>query len=62
MDLHDKLDSLCVACRRRVNWKPDIRLEQLCDRCWRLIAPQLVEETETLLPPAPTSELVHPDG
>ena len=33
----------------RVSWNPDIKLEQLCDRCWRLVGPQLVEETESLL-------------
>ena len=49
MDIHDKLDSLCVGCRRRVSWNPDLTLEQLCDRCWRLIAPHVVEEIETLL-------------
>jgi hypothetical protein len=49
MDVRDKLESLCVACRRKVMWDPDIRLEQLCDRCWRLVAPLLVEESETLL-------------
>jgi hypothetical protein len=49
MELQDKLDSLCVACRRRLIWNPEIKLEQLCDRCWRLVAPQLVEENETLL-------------
>jgi hypothetical protein len=47
--LDDKLDSLCVSCRRRVRWDPNLRLEQLCDRCWRLIAPEMVEESETLL-------------
>jgi hypothetical protein len=46
--LVDNMDSLCVSCRRRVRWDSDTRLEQLCDRCWRLLAPLLVEETETL--------------
>ncbi|HEX2234903.1 MAG TPA: hypothetical protein VHK89_01370 [Actinomycetota bacterium] len=47
--LLDRLDCLCVSCRRRVRWDPDTRLEQLCDRCWRLLAPMVVEESETLL-------------
>jgi hypothetical protein len=47
--LEDKLPYLCVSCRRRVSWHPDTKLEQLCDRCWRLVAPEMVEESETLL-------------
>jgi hypothetical protein len=49
MTLEDKLPYLCVSCRRRVGLDPDTKLEQLCDRCWRLIAPEMVEESETLL-------------
>ena len=52
VDVRDNLATLCVACRRRLTWNPHLRLEQLCDRCWRLIAPRLVEEAETLLPDA----------
>jgi hypothetical protein len=47
--LADKIPYLCVACRRRVNWDPTTKLEQLCDRCWRLVAPEMLEESETLL-------------
>jgi hypothetical protein len=47
--LGDQMAYLCVSCRRRVSWDPQTKLEQLCDRCWRLVAPDLVEETETLL-------------
>jgi hypothetical protein len=49
LSITDKLDCLCVTCRRRVRWDPETRLEQLCDRCWRLLAPLLVEESQTLL-------------
>ena len=49
MPIDDQLDALCVSCRRRARWDPGLRLEQLCDRCWRLIAPQLVEECDELL-------------
>jgi transcription initiation factor IIE alpha subunit len=47
--LESKLAYLCVSCRRRVSWDPSTKLEQLCDRCWRLMAPEMVEESETLL-------------
>jgi hypothetical protein len=47
--LESKLAYLCVSCRRRVGWDPSTKLEQLCDRCWRLMAPEMVEESETLL-------------
>ncbi len=49
MELGDRYQLLCVACRRRVALQPEMTLEQLCDRCWRLLAPELVEESETLL-------------
>ena len=47
--LLDSIDCLCVSCRRRVRWDPETKLEQLCDRCWRLLAPVVLEESETLL-------------
>ena len=60
MDVRDSLTTLCGACRRKATWNPALRLEQLCDRCWRLVAPRLVEETETLLPERFPAG--HPDG
>jgi hypothetical protein len=47
--LEEQFACLCVSCRRRVSWEPDTKLEQLCDRCWRLVAPEMLEESETLL-------------
>jgi hypothetical protein len=47
--LEEQFACLCVSCRRRVSWEPDTKLEQLCDRCWRLVAPEMLEEIETLL-------------
>ena len=60
MDVRDNLATLCAACRGKAARDPELRVEQLCDRCWRVVAPRLVEEAETLLPER--SAVGPPDG
>lgn len=44
------IDVLCATCRNRHQRGLIARIEDFCRRCWEVVAPDVIEESDALVP------------